>query len=80
MKTLTKMTTAAALAFALTGVANAANFSSVPGVSGGVNLILNNGVATLTGDVDSGIERHLAAQYAAKIDGVDRVINLLTSN
>ncbi len=80
MKTLIKMTTAAALALSLTGVAAASDFTSVPGVSGGVNLILNNGVATLTGDVDSGIERHLAARYAANLDGVDRVINLLTSN
>ncbi len=80
MKTLIKMTTAATLALALTGVASAADFGSVPGISGGVQLTLNNGIATLTGDVDSGIERHLAARHAAGLDGVDRVINLLTSN
>lgn len=43
-----------------------------------VNLTVKDGVATLFGSVDSGLERKLIASAAAKLDGVDSVRNLVT--
>ena len=42
-----------------------------------VNITVQNGVATLFGNVDSNFEKHLAAKAAAELEGVDRVRNLL---
>lgn len=55
--------------------------NSVDGVSS-ANLTVNfkNGVATVFGDVDSGVESALAANYVADMDGVTRVVNLISVN
>jgi len=43
-----------------------------------VRITVNNGVATLFGNVESSFDRDLVARQAKKIDGVERVNNLLT--
>ena len=54
---------------------------SVIGVSSAnLSVSLNDGVATLFGNAESGAESALAASHVAKIDGVERVINLITYN
>ena len=54
---------------------------SVNGVSSPtLSYRVQDGVATLFGDTDSGFESNLAERHVAKIDGVDRVINLITYN
>ncbi len=54
---------------------------SIVGVSSAsISVNLDNGVATLFGNAESGAESALAAHHVAKIDGVDRVINLITHN
>ncbi len=77
MKTLTSASIAATLLLALAGTASAA---SIPGVTQGVNYSVSNGTATISGHFDSGIERYLATQYVDGLGGVDRVIDLATSN
>ncbi len=77
MKTLKSASLAAALVLASIGNATA---GSVPGVTQGVNYSVANGVATLSGHFDSGIERYLAKQYVNGLGGVDQVIDLATSN
>ena len=37
-----------------------------------------NGVATLSGNVESAFDRELVERQARKIDGVHRIINLIT--
>ena len=52
-----------------------------PGVtSASVNVSVKNGVATLFGTVDSSFERAKAERHIAKMDGVDKVINLISYN
>lgn len=61
------------------GSASAITLDSIPGVSGSsLNVQVNNGVATLSGTADSGAERALVKAYVAKMDNVDRVIDLVT--
>ena len=58
-----------------------APLSSVVGLSGvGVNYTIDDGVAMLFGHVDSGIEAALAQSHIEKMEGVDKVINLITVN
>ena len=55
--------------------------NSVVGVSSAnISVNLDDGVATLFGNVDSGAESALAASHVAKLDGVEQVINLITYN
>lgn len=77
MKTLKTASIAAALLLTTIGTATA---GSVPGVTQGINYSVNDGVATISGHFDSGIERYLAAQYVNGLNGVDQVIDLATSN
>ena len=52
-----------------------------PGVtSASVNVTVKDGVATLFGTVESGFERAQAERHVAKLDGVDKVINLIGYN
>ena len=59
----------------------ASPLNGVVGLSGvGVNYTIDDGVATLFGHVDSGIEAALAQSHIEKAEGVDKVINLITTN
>ncbi len=78
MKLLKTALIASALTLSVIGTASAAGFSSVPGVNGNFNVVVNDGVATIYGHVDSSFERNLTGQYVGSQDGVDRVINLVT--
>jgi len=52
-----------------------------PGVSSPtLNLIIDNGVATLSGSVESSLERVLAENHVARLEGVEQVINLISYN
>ena len=63
------------------GTASAITLDSIPGVTGGsLKVSVDNGVATLFGNADSGIERELAKAYIEKMDNVERVIDLVTFN
>jgi len=74
-----KLIIASVLAFAAVGTASA-NFS-IPGVSStDLNVRIDNGVATIFGNVDSGVEEALAKNYVEDLDGVDKVIDLITHN
>jgi len=79
MKLFTKTAIATVLVLGSFGAANAATLDSIPGVtSPSVNVNVNDGVATLFGQVDTASERKLAERHVAKLEGVDRVINLVT--
>lgn len=55
--------------------------TGVVGLSGAtVNYTIENGVVTLFGDVDSGIESALVQAHVAKFEGVEKVKNLITVN
>ncbi len=55
--------------------------SSIVGVSSSsISVNVDNGVATLFGSADSGSDAALAENHVAKLDGVDKVINLITYN
>ena len=57
------------------------SLNSVIGVSSAsISVNLDDGVATLFGNAESGAESALAASHVAKLDGVERVINLITYN
>ena len=57
------------------------SLNSVIGVSSAsLSVNLDDGVATLFGNVESGAEAALAASHVAKLDGVEQVINLITYN
>ena len=43
-----------------------------------VRITVQNGVATLFGNVESSFDKELVARQARKIDGVERINNLLT--
>lgn len=78
MKLFTKTVIASALVLGSFAV-NAATLDSIPGVTAAnVNYTVDNGVATLFGSVESKSESKMAERYIAQLDGVDRVINLIT--
>ena len=54
---------------------------SVVGVSS-ANLSVNvrDGIATVFGNVESGAEAAIAKNYVSQMDGVDRVISLISVN
>lgn len=55
--------------------------SSIVGVSSSsISVNVDDGVATLFGSADSGSDAALAENHVAKLDGVDKVINLITYN
>ncbi len=84
-KTLTAVLVAGALSI---GTASAMGLSqgtqaltSVVGVSSAaISVNVDDGVATLFGNAESGSEAALAASHVARLDGVDKVINLITYN
>ena len=78
MSILKSTVIASALALGTLGAASAAQFESVPGVTGDVKVVVNGGVATLSGHLDSSFEANLAGKYIGSQAGVDRVINLVT--
>ena len=67
----------AATILATAGAASAASIDEVSS-SANVRVTVNNGVATLHGNVDNNFERVQAASKALQIDGVNRVLNLIT--
>ncbi len=77
-KTLAALAIASAFSF---GNAHAMIKSTMPvysvnGVSSAsLTVTVDNGIATLFGSVDSGIESALAESHVAKLDGVEKVIN-----
>ncbi len=48
--------------------------------SASLSVTINDGVATLFGTTESGAEAALAETKISRMDGVDRVINLVTWN
>ena len=70
-------TTLLASAF-VAGSALAAPLNGFAGSSPDVNVVVNNGIATLTGHVESNLDRSMAAKAAANLDGVTEVRNLIT--
>ena len=59
------------------GSANAMYLGDVTS-SANVRYCVVNGVATLSGNVESAFDRELVERQARKIDGVHRIINLIT--
>lgn len=55
------------------------NWTTLP-THNDINVTVNNGIAKLTGDVDTWAERNTAATVAFKTDGIWRVDNRLTVN
>ena len=85
----TKTLTAVILAGMMTaGTASAMGLSqgtqpltSIVGVSSAaISINVDGDVATLFGNVESGSEAALAASHVSKLDGIDKVINLITYN
>ncbi len=76
MKTLKTLIAAAALATLTIGSASALTLDTIASPAK-VRVTVNNGVATLYGNVENNFERLQAAKAAAKIEGVERVRNLL---
>ncbi len=55
------------------------SLNSVVGVSStSVRFYLDEGLATIWGDVDSGVESAIAQRKVLHLDGVDKVINRIT--
>ena len=74
-----KIITTALLATAIVaGSAYAAPLADFAGSSVDVNIAINNGIATLTGHVESALDRFSAGNMAARIDGIEEVRNLIT--
>jgi len=79
MKFLTKTAIATLMVLGTMGAANAATLDTIPGISStNLNVTVKDGVATLFGNTDSASERKLAERHVAKLEGVERVINLVT--
>lgn len=77
MKTLKTLIAAAALATLTIGSASALTVDQATS-SANINVKVENGVATLFGHVESNFDRIQAADAAKRIEGVDKVRNLLT--
>ena len=57
------------------------SLASVVGInSASLSYKVQDGVATLFGNTDSSVESALAKAHVEQINGVDRVINLITYN
>lgn len=72
-----KLLIATALTFAVVSAASAKIPNST---SPNLNVLVKNGIATIYGQADSGIERKMAVADASKLEGVDKVIDLSTHN
>lgn len=72
----TLIATALIATFAL-GSAHALTVRDVTS-SANVRIKVENGVATIWGNVESSFDRELVARQAKKIEGVERINNLLT--
>ena len=89
MKTLNKIAATILVTGIMTaGTASAMGLSqgtqpldSVVGISS-ANLSVNvrDGIATVFGNVESGAEAAIAKNYVSQMDGVDRVISLISVN
>lgn len=67
-------------ASAMTG-SHTTHLATVIGVSSvDLRVTVEDGVATLFGNVDSGAELSQAKRYVASLDGIDKVINHITVN
>jgi len=77
MKTIKTLIAATLLTSFAMGSANALTVQDVTS-SANVRVQVENGVATIFGNVESGFDKQLVAQQAKKIEGVERVRNLLT--
>lgn len=89
MKTVIRLKTTTAFLLAVLSTAGCAGISSpanlrmvvqsaIPG-SGTVMVNVYNGVATLSGYVDDNIAKFSVERAARKVDGVDDVINLIST-
>lgn len=76
MKSIIATTIIAASMFA--GSAFAAPLQGFKGSSVDVNVSIHNGIATLSGHVESQLDRYQAEQAAAMLEGVAEVRNLIT--
>jgi len=76
MKTIKTLIAATLLTSFAMGSANALTIQDVTS-STNVRVQVQNGVATIFGNVESGFDKQLVAQQTKKIEGVDRVRNLL---
>lgn len=55
--------------------------TSINGVSSvDISVTVKDGVATLFGSVDAGMESVLVANYVSEMNGVDKVVNLISVN
>ena len=79
MKSLKQLVLASALVLSTAGIAAAGQYQTIPGVTGVVRVVVDNGVATLSGQLDSSFERQLAVRYVSRTEGVNKVINNLVS-
>lgn len=89
MKNVLRITAATIIAGMMTvGSASAMGLShgtqpldSVVGVSSAsLSVNVRDGVATVFGNVESGAEAGIARNYVAQMEGVDRVISLISVN
>ena len=79
MKLFKSTALATVLVMGSIGAASAVTLDSLPGATGtNINVKIDNGVATLFGQADSGIDRKIAERHVAKLEGVNKVINLVT--
>ena len=75
----TAITSALVLGTLGLGSASAITLDNIPGVTGtNLQVQVDNDVATLFGQADSGADKNIAERHVAKIEGVDRIINLVT--
>ncbi len=77
MKMIKSLVAAAILSTAAVGVASAAITVDQITSSADVRVVVKDGVATLTGNVESNFDRVRVGKAAAKIDGVTEVRNLI---
>ena len=77
MKLIKTLAAAALMTTMAMGSAQALTVKDVTS-STNVRITVQNGVATLFGNVESSFDKELVARQARKIDGVERINNLLT--
>ena len=81
MKQFKLMILTAGLLFGGIGSASAVTLSSLPQIgSSNITYCVENGVATIYGHAESGMDKAHAARHVAALEGVDRIINLVTYN
>ena len=77
MKFIKTLVASTLLSLFVMGSANAMYIGDVTS-STNVRFCVANGVATLSGNVESAFDRELVERQARKVAGVKRVINLIT--